>query len=485
MKVLLINPYFNGVVWAPTMGLGFIGTYIKNNSDCDIEILEPGLENLTEKEVLEKTKNADIVGLTCYTESRFECFGFAEKVKQINPDCKIIVGGPHVDKLDIEILKHYKFVDIIVRMEGEKAFFDIINNKPLEKIGSITWRDKDVVKRNLDGPLIENINDLDYDYSLVWNQIKKWKDLEVPRELQKRNHIPIIVSRGCPFRCAFCGSFNHWGKTVRCMDEEKIVEKMEFLADKYKIGYFRFYDALFIGNEKKILNFCDILEKRKLDISFRIDLRVGTPRNVLEKLKHVGCDVVGFGVESGSDKILKRLNKGITRSMILDTIKNCKDLKYWSIGFFMVSLPDETLEDMKMTFGLFKYFDAYNYQFFKIHPNTTIYEELKQRGEINDEIWFDKSIGSEIFYCKDNFPSALFSKKEISLIVTRMYFDFNSKYPKNTFKRYGFKSFLIYPLSLVSSLSLKTKIGQQAFYNIETSKLYDKIIAAYRKLYRL
>ncbi|MDI6856332.1 MAG: radical SAM protein [Candidatus Thermoplasmatota archaeon] len=98
----------------------------------------------------------------------------------------------------------------------------------------------------------------------------------------------------------------------------------------YNVGYFRFYDALFLGgNPRRILKFCDLLEKSKLDVSFRIDLRIGTTRNVLEKLRKVGCDVVGMGIESGSDKVLKRINKGITRELIDKSIKICRELGFW------------------------------------------------------------------------------------------------------------------------------------------------------------
>ncbi|MDO9465012.1 MAG: cobalamin B12-binding domain-containing protein [bacterium] len=122
-RVVLVNPYFEGVVVVPTLGLGFIGTYLKERSNCEVKILEPMLQGLTEKHVLDEAKEAEIVGLTCYTESRFQVFNFAEKVKQVNPDCKIIIGGPHVNTLDELILKHYPFIDIIgghkIRGKGE------------------------------------------------------------------------------------------------------------------------------------------------------------------------------------------------------------------------------------------------------------------------------------------------------------------------------------------------------------------------------
>jgi len=111
MKLLLVNPNFKGVVSVPSLGLGFIGTYVRENSNCEVEIVEPILQGLTEAQVLDKVKESDIVGLTCYTESRFQVFDFAAKAKQVNPDCKLIVGGPHVNTLGKQILQHYPFID--------------------------------------------------------------------------------------------------------------------------------------------------------------------------------------------------------------------------------------------------------------------------------------------------------------------------------------------------------------------------------------
>lgn len=92
MKLLLVNPNFKGVVIAPSLGLGFIGTYVRENSNCEVEIVEPILQGLTEAQVLDKVKESDVVGLTCYTESRFQVFDFASKAKRVNSDCKLLVG---------------------------------------------------------------------------------------------------------------------------------------------------------------------------------------------------------------------------------------------------------------------------------------------------------------------------------------------------------------------------------------------------------
>lgn len=487
MKLLLINPYFKGGVIIPSLGLGFIGTYVRDHSDSEVEIIEPALQNMTEMQILNKVKESDVVGIICYTESRFQVFDFAETAKLVNPSCKIVVGGPHVNTLDELILKYYPFVDVVVRKEGEESILEIVNNKPFSEIFGITWRDnKGKIVKNPDRVLKNDIDDFYYDYSLVFQQIDGWKDFEIPYELQKLNALPIIASRGCPYQCTFCATHKQWDRLYRTLSPKELVKRMEYLVSHYDIGYFRFYDTVFMASEKKALEFCDMLKKSKLNVSFRIDIKVGMSRNALEKLREAGCDVVGFGVESGSDKVLKKINKGITRAQIEETIKTCKELGYWMIGYFMISLPDETEEDIKRTFELFKSFNEINVQFFKIHPNTIFYNELKQKGEINDEMWFDPKYGTEIFYCKELFPSANLYREDGDSFVYYAYNEHALLNPKNAIHKYGFtESILILPLFAIINILLRNKIIRSLFWklkNIKNPKMFYRWLTRQNKI---
>jgi len=142
MKLLLTNPNFYGIVEDPSLSLCFLGTYIKDHSDWEVEIIEPILQEVTEEQLLFKVKESDVLGLTCYTESRFQVFDFANKAKKINPNCKIVVGGPHIYTLNKAVLRHYPFIDFVVRGEGEETIFDIIRGKPADQILGLTWRKK-------------------------------------------------------------------------------------------------------------------------------------------------------------------------------------------------------------------------------------------------------------------------------------------------------------------------------------------------------
>ena len=132
----------------------------------------------------------------------------------------------------------------------------------------------------------------------------------------------------------------------------------------------------------------------------------------------------------------------------------------------MVSLPDETMEDFNKTLELIKFFDGVNLQFFKIHPNTPFYDELKQNGEIDDEVWFDPDrgvdtiYGNEIYYCKDVFSSAPFYRDEAEALLCRV-----NQNPQKAIQRHGLaKGVLILPLLVILNVLLRVKMGRR-FYN--------------------
>lgn len=472
MKLLLINPYFGqgesaeteGAVHSPPLGLGFIGTYVRDHTDCEVEIIDPIPQGLSEEAVLDKVRKADIAGLTCYTDTRFYCFDFAEKIKETNPACKLIIGGPHVYSLDRLILKHYPFIDALVRGEGEETMVELINAKAYKDIRGITWKDSggDII-RNPDRGFIKDIDSLYVDYALLPDMSLYKPDIEAPIDLRRLKTAYMIESRGCPFQCTYCAN-EHWERTWRAVSPGKIVERMEHLVKTYDIEYFRFYDDLFTANKKRVLEFCYALKEKKLNIKFRILVRVNTSKEVLEALKEAGCESVGFGIESGSDKILKRIQKGITRQQIIDTIKVCKDLHLWVVGSFIVSLPDETKEEFKETLELTTLPDTFQTNILHLFPATTIYGELKARKEIDDEVWFDRNrYGGLVFYCKDNFPSANFSLDEAKwLALYTRYYQFIHK-PSKVIKQHGILLGLAIVLMAIADIPLKGRLFNFAY----------------------
>ncbi len=442
MNLLLINPYFEGRVYTPSIGILVLATTVRREMGIPVRVLEPSLQGSSFQQVVDIARDYTHIGISCYTESRFSSVDLAQAMKGSDQSKVVIFGGPHVTSLGSPFLKEYPAIDFMIRSDGEKALLGILRGSEHSTLPGLVYRGTN--GHIHENPIVRDkkVNCLDIDYDFIEDVIVDWKDFEVPGWLLKKRHLPIMASMGCPFQCRFCAAPELGGGLWRGTEPSVLVDHMERLVKERRIGYFRFYDPLFTANEKKIQEFCKIILERKISVNFRVDIRVGTKKSTLELLKKAGCDVVGFGVETGSDKLLKIAGKGVSRNQVLETIQECKDLGFWIIGFFIYFFPDEDEHDRRQTMGLFKYFDVLNIQFFKIYPGTSYYQEFIEKRFMEESFWFDRSIPSDTYFCKEIFPRAEFSISEGMRKIAMSYDIINVKSFGNSFKRNGWKALM-------------------------------------------
>jgi radical SAM superfamily enzyme YgiQ (UPF0313 family) len=444
MKLLLVNPYFGqgrdarteGATHSPPLGLGFLATYVRDHSACDVEVLDPLPQGIGEEEALRRASLADVVGLTCYADTRFYCFDFAEKVKRAHPGVLLVVGGPHTFALDEAILQHYPFVDLVVRGEGEETLLEIVQGKARAGIQGVTYRTAAGIVRNPDRAARRDIDAFRIDYRLLPPLEAYGGDVEAPAEVRKLRTIYTVATRGCPFHCSYCANI-HWGQRWCATSPAELVARIRGWVEELGVEYVRFYDDLFTASRKWVLEFCRLLGESGLRVRFRVLVRAGTGADVLEALRDAGCVAVGFGIESGSDRILKRIDKRITRQQIVGTLRDCRRLGLWTIGAFIVSLPDETLEDYEQSLSLVPLLDTFQTNIQIIFPFTPFYEELKARGEIADEVWFQKEHEGRLLYTRENFPSARFSQRELEWMALRTQYRHFQSRPGKVIEKYG------------------------------------------------
>ena len=210
------------------------------------------------------------------------------------------------------------------------------------------------------------------------------------------------------------------------------------------VSYFRFYDDLFTAKEDKVLSFCRLLREKNLPIRFRVLVRAGTSMKVLKALKDAGCIGVGFGIESGSNRILSSINKKITTKMVFETIRRCRAVGLWTIGSFIVSFENETMEDYRMTRSLCRHLDLFQTNIQILFPYTPFYRTLKKRDEIDDSIWFDRSHDGRILYTKDLFPSAPWNYRDLKWMALRTYYEYVLKNPGPALRFYGRNRFVFH-----------------------------------------
>jgi radical SAM superfamily enzyme YgiQ (UPF0313 family) len=350
-------------------------------------------------ELFEITKSTEnpIVGVTAQAHSVLKALDIIRQIKEGNKNAIIVVGGNFFTNTHIDVLNRFKEIDIVVRGEGEITFYELVfalqNNKSLDTIDGITFRNN--------GKLIENKNReperdiekfaLRYDKLAIFN---RFKEGILIRNFEKENYrsFPVFLGRGCSRKCAFC-EYNQFKYRVRQIPN--ILQEIDYLIKNYGAKYFTFADPSFCENKNFVKEFCEVLIAKYPHIKWSCEARVDTSLDVMELMAKAGCISVDFGLESGSEKILKTINKNINLIKTIEFVKACYTLKIRSHMFLMVSLPDETEEDAMQTIKvcgeLSKYVTSMSLGVTQILPGTEL-----------ERIAFEKGILAKDFSYYDN-----------------------------------------------------------------------------------
>jgi len=246
--------------------------------------------------------------------------------------------------------------------------------------------------------------------------------------LAKRTPITtMFTSRGCPFNCSFCNR-PHLGKRFRALSPQRVVAEFEACLE-LGIHEFLIYDDTFTVDKERVKAICRQVIEKKLDIGFDIRARVDTLDNeVLTLLKKAGCRGIHYGIEAGTEKILKVLRKGIDLQQAKEILNQTKTLKMQTLAYFMIGSPTETLEDIETTF---KFARDLNPDFIHLtiltpFPGTPIYLEGLQKGIIKTDYWreFAKQPDKDF---KPPFWEENFSREELEQLVIKGYKQFYTR----------------------------------------------------------
>lgn len=375
------------------MGILYIATFLKKKN-VDVKVIDSFIEGHTLKELTEKIlkEEPDIVGfsiMTCQVNAFLE---IAKELKKMDPSLRICCGGSHIGSTREELFKFTKDIDFLFYGEGEYTFYKFIKafkkNLSFEEIdGLIYKKDKEVIINKPPKP-IQNLDDLPFpDLNLV--DIKKY-DSYYAKSLPLTS---IMASRGCPFNCTFCDAYATHGKTLRLRPPKNIVDEIEHNHKKHKIKQVMIKDSTFTVNKKWVYEICSDIKKRGLKINWTCNTRVDmVDEELLKTMKDSGCHMVMFGIESGSQKILDMLHKGITIEQIRRSISLCKKVGIETTGYFMIGNPGETEEDAHKTLKLAKELDLdlATFGVTVAYPGTELYDWALENNALPDRFWYMK-----------------------------------------------------------------------------------------------
>ena len=353
--ILLNSPIFEETTnekedYLPPLGLGYIATYLEK-SKIDAEIIDCVKEGISKKEVIEFINNSsfDYISANIFTPNYRIV---KEIIENININCEIFIGGQVVKSIYQDILKwNVKNKLNIIIGEGEliipKLVLGMCEQKP-EKIEN----NKFLYRVNKNSKYFpKNISDI----FLNRNYLKD----EVIINHYNEREVSIITSRGCPFNCTFCGGAVSLNKDsrIRIRNKESIIQEIKELVLRYSnIKSIRILDDLFLRDAKSIDTVKEIfLNFRQLSRRGMAHVRVlKKTLDKIEELKESGCKELFIGIESGSNKIRKKINKIGKIEDILEVAKKILETGIDLKGYFIYGFPGETEEDFKMTFELAK-----------------------------------------------------------------------------------------------------------------------------------
>ncbi|MEA2036026.1 MAG: radical SAM protein [Nanoarchaeota archaeon] len=393
MDVLLINPIwtyekrhaYSGVGNVlPPLGLAYIAAVIENKCH-NVKIFDGQVSSDKEFENIITSFKPKIVGISSMTSFAVAAYKTADKVRRMLPDSLIVMGGPHPTILVEEALK--KGVDVVVRGEGEYIFADLVENYPAyDEVKGISFIKNGKITHNPDRGFIKNLDELPFP---ARHLIKMDRYKPTPGNYKRSPVTSMISSRGCPYKCTFC-SKAIFGGVVRMRSAENIIKEIEHLIEKYNIKEVLFHDDTLTLNSERMIQICDLIIKKNLDITWNCFARVNNvTKPLLEKMKAAGCCYVGYGVETGDAKILENIKKGVTLDQVRNAVKLTKEVGLEVRVFMMFGAPGETLGSIQRSMKFVKEIkpDITNFNILTPYPGTEIYNWAKENGYLVSEDW--------------------------------------------------------------------------------------------------
>ena len=332
-----LSPFFTNEKRMP-LGLGFLISVLRNNGHKVFFIdnyLSPS--DFLETNYLVKNR-IDFVGIyantICYRDTKRMLYKIQKMREKGEWNGKVIVGGPHTSAA-LETIPD--FVDYIVQGEGEKAILDIIEGKTERIVRAEPIKNLD----DLPMPAWDYFANLPYDFSVSW--------------FPERPVFTMNTSRGCPFNCTFCSVGSVWGRRYNYFSAERVVEDIKYLVNKYQVKGIYFREDNFTLNKKRVIDFCNKIMNDKIKIKWVCETRVDSLDFDMIKLMHrAGCEAFYIGVESGSQRILDFLQKGITLEQTENVFRWCNEIGVKTYASFVVGVPTETPEERQRTIDFAK-----------------------------------------------------------------------------------------------------------------------------------
>lgn len=431
-KIVLINPNYYKSIFGnskvrsaiskgvPPLGLLCIAASLIRNKHT-VKILNLNLDENPDA-MIKVTLNSfkpEFVGITSTTPLIKEVYRIADLIKGISENITIIAGGPHPTALPREVLETSN-IDCVVYGEGDVTISSIIENGVNEQTPNIFFKkEKNIFNSQKNGIRVEDLDGLPLPaYELL--DISQYRQPLISSRKSPLGYIE--TSRGCFGQCIFCNKNIH-GSKLRMKSPKRVVDEMQRMLT-FGFKEIHIIDDLFTADMKRAQSICEEIIRRNLRFPWypRGGIRVDRVNlELLKIMKRAGCYRIPFGIESGCQRIIDRVNKKITLNQAQEAVKLAKRAGLETECYFMLGLPTETEEDIEKTINFAIKLDP-DYAKFAITiplPGTKLFSDMQDNNQIKTTEW-EK-------YNFSNDPSEIYTHDTLSWGAINKYYGISHK----------------------------------------------------------
>lgn len=382
------------------------------DSEHSFDIIDTHLHKKSAGELIDylKQSNANIFGISAFSHNYALVKLIAHTLKEVKPDSTIVVGG--ILSGNYKILLEKAKIDIVcTAAEGEMVLPEILDaldgRRPLESISGIAFMKNGKVIKTPHRKVMSNKDYQDTPlpaYEYFDEQLQEIADNVNQLENLPVKGFTILTMRGCPFKCTFCGHL--YGHRFLKMRWDKFFSHLEFLVDRYGITGFFCQDTNQFLNEKDAYEYCRLYSKGNHTFKICSAMRpTFGDVEMFRALKKNGVEVILFGMESGSQRLLDRMKKKFNLKKMKEVFKAAMDAGLHISGNFIFGTPGENIESVKETRDLMFWLEnefykqriafakdgrepctsGYGFTFLVPSPTSELYQLALDKGFITDE----------------------------------------------------------------------------------------------------
>lgn len=373
----------------PPLGIAYIAALLLKKK-IKVKIVDAFALNLSWPEIEERIReeNPLVVGVTGTTSIFREVVRIAKIAKKNVPGAMVVVGGIHATSLPKFTLERHPEIDVVAIGESDFTMVELTKaikqKKPLKTVKGIAFRSGKKIVFTEPRPRITDLDSLPFPARDLLPNEKYRPPSKIPIKMP---FTTVMTSRGCPSECVFCGSKAMWGRQLVQRGAENVLAEVNEIVKKYKVKQIIFADDTFTINKQRLMKICDGLAK--LDIVWGCSSRVNTiDEEAVKKMKESGCVWLEFGIETGSERMMKVIKKGITLDQARKAVKLAKKYKIQTSTAFMIGNIGETKEDIEKTIKFMKELDGdyVNLSILTPYPGTESYDIASKKGYLKVDI---------------------------------------------------------------------------------------------------